>query len=151
MVKREGEEGNGRQARRPIHLMPQCCLAWLPFVAESAGQRRKADTKNRQDALQDTLCAIAIHRRQDKAVSCLDTSLTRSLQLSHGTGLTMALLLGLARCYSGASATTYTHTIWDHRALRTKREIQHYKTHLFYRRSSPSLFPSLFMDICLGC
>lgn len=110
VVKRGKEEENGRQAWRLIHLMPRSCLAWLPFVAESAGQRRKADTKNRQDALQDTLCAIAIHRRQDKAVSCLDTSLTHSLQLSHGTGLTTALLLGLAHCYSGASATTHTHT-----------------------------------------
>ncbi len=50
-----GEEGNGGQAQRLIHLMPQCCLARLPFVAQNAGQRRKADTKNRQDSLQDTL------------------------------------------------------------------------------------------------
>lgn len=97
--------------RHSVHLMPQCCLARLPFVAESAGQRRKADTKNRQDSLQDTLCAITTHRRQDKAIGCLDTSLTRILQLSHGTGLTAVLLLGLAYRYSGASAMEkYTQT-----------------------------------------
>lgn len=107
----DGEEGNRGEAQRLVHLMPQCCLARLPFVAESAGQRRKADTKNRQDSLQDTLCAITTHRRQDKAIGCLDTSLTRILQLSHGTGLTAVLLLGLAYRYSGASAMEkYTQT-----------------------------------------
>lgn len=113
----DGEEENGGQAQRLVHLMLQCRLARLPFVAQSAGQRRKADTKNRQHSLQDMLCAIPSHRRQDKAVSCLDTSLARSLQLSHGTGLTVALLLGLAHRYSGASAMKkhthiHTHTHW---------------------------------------
>ncbi|KAK5904948.1 hypothetical protein CesoFtcFv8_006463 [Champsocephalus esox] len=90
--------------------MPQRCLAQLPFVAQSVGQRSKADTKNRQDSLQDTLCAMAAHRRKDKAVSCLDTSLGRSPQLSHGTGLTAALMLGSAHRYSEALATKkYTH------------------------------------------
>ncbi len=107
-------------------------FAWLPFVAQSAGQRREADTKNRQDSLQDMLCAITAHMRQDKAISCLDTSLARSLQLSHGTRLTAALLLGLAHRYSGASvAEIHTYT---QNALKTKGQIQCYKTHLFSRR-----------------
>lgn len=105
------EEGNGGETQCLVHLMPQSCLSRLPFVADHAGQRRKADTKNRQDSLQDTLCAITTHRRQDKAVGCLDTSLTHILQLSHGTGLTAVLLLGLANRYSGASAMEkYTQT-----------------------------------------
>lgn len=105
-----GRRGKGGQQQCLVHLMPQRCLAQLPFVAQSVGQRSKADTKNRQDSLQDTLCAMAAHRRKDKAVSCLDTSLGRSPQLSHGTGLTAALMLGSAHRYSEALATKkYTH------------------------------------------
>ncbi|KAK9521101.1 hypothetical protein VZT92_020938 [Zoarces viviparus] len=99
-----GRGESGGQAQRLVHLMPQRGLTQPPFVAQSAGQRRKADTKNRQDSLQDTVRAIASHRQQDKAVSCLDSSLARSLQLSHGTGLTATLLLEPAHRYSEASA-----------------------------------------------
>lgn len=147
----EGEEGNGGQAQRLVHLMPQRCLARLPFVAESTGQRRKADTKNRQDSLQDMLCAITTHRQEDKAVGCLDTSLARSLQLSHGTGLTAALLLGLAHCYSEASATkkyAHTHTpcgIVEH--LRPKDKYSAIKSTCSTEGSRPSLHKPFHGDM----
>lgn len=134
---REETDGERTGRRASSTWCHNACLARLPFVAQSAGQRREADTKNRQDSLQDTLCAIATHRRRDKAVSCLDTSLAHSPQLSHGTGLTVGLLLGLADCYSGASAAkiyTLAQNVWDCRALKikTRKHMQCYKTHLFY-------------------
>ena len=108
----EKEETNGGTGAASWHQVDGTLPGAASFCkAQSAGQSREADTKNRQDSLQETLCAIATHRRRDKAVSCLDTSLARSPQLSHGTGLTLGLLLGLAHRYSGASATkTHTHT-----------------------------------------
>lgn len=72
--------GGGTEAgsRGLIHLMPQHCLARLPFVPESAGQTQRTDR-----TLQDALCAS--RGQQDKAIICPATSLACSPQLSHGT------------------------------------------------------------------
>lgn len=131
-IVRRGWGGGGVGAERLIHLMPQCCLS---CKASFCSQKCWTDTKNRQKSLQDTLCAIASHRQQDKAISSLDTSLAHSPQLSHGTGLTVALLLALALCYSGASTIKiHTNTIQECRALMTKGQIRGCKKHLFNRR-----------------
>lgn len=125
------------------------CVAF--FCNTSPGQRRKADTKNRQYSLQDPLCAIATRRQQDKAVSCLDTSLAplpAALTWHRvdcgppaGTGSS------LQWSFSHWEIHTYTHTTCDRTALKTTGETQCYKTHLFYRRFKvlPSqAFPWIF-------
>lgn len=74
----KGEDVAVKAGRRGlIHLMPQRCLARLPFVAESAGQTQRTDR-----TLQDALCSVASCGQQDKAIICLDTSLACSPQLS---------------------------------------------------------------------